>query len=84
MVDLSPGARPTSLLGTTCHATDPGLVGAVLSLLGSLTCGLGAVGSSDATTVSLPLAVLGSGQTAHARVIDAGVELASTTVDLAR
>ncbi len=84
VVDLSPGARPTSLLGTTCHATDPGLVGAVLSLLGSLTCGLGAVGSSDATTVSLPLAVLGSGQTAHARVIEAGVEVASTTVDLTR
>ncbi len=84
VVDLSPGARPTSLLGTTCHATDPGLVGAVLSLLGSLTCGLGAIGPSDATTVSLPLAVLGSGQTAQVRVVDAGVELASTTVDLAR
>ena len=40
VVDLSPGARPTSLLGTSCHATDPGLVGAVLSLLGSLTCDL--------------------------------------------
>ena len=26
VVDLSPGARPTSLLGTTCRATDPSLV----------------------------------------------------------
>ena len=82
VVDLSPGARPTSLVGT-CHATDPGLVGAVLSLLGSLTCDLAAIGPSDGATLSLPLAVLGAGQTASVRVIAGGVELAATTVDLA-
>ncbi len=84
VVDLSPGARPTSLLGTSCHATDPGLVGAVLSLLGSLTCDLVALAPTDAATLDLPLAVLGSGQTASVRLIAGGVEVASTTVDLAR
>jgi RNA polymerase sigma factor (sigma-70 family) len=84
VVDLSPGARPTSLLGTTCRATDPGLVGAVLSLLASLTCDLAAVPPGDAATLELPLGVLGSGQAATVRVVAAGVDLASTTVDLAR
>jgi hypothetical protein len=84
VVDLSPGARPTSLLGTTCRATDPGLVGAVLSLLASLTCELAAVAPGDAATLELPLGVLGSGQAATVRVVSAGVDLASTTVDLAR
>ena len=84
VVDLSSGARPTSLLGTSCHATDPGLVGAVLSLLGSLTCDLVALAPTDAATLDLPLAVLGSGQTASVRLIAGGVEVASTTVDLAR
>jgi RNA polymerase sigma factor (sigma-70 family) len=84
VVDLSPGARPTSLLGTTCRATDPSLVGAVLSLLASLTCDLAAVAPRDAATLELPLAVLGSGQSATIRVLAGGVDLASTTVDLAR
>jgi RNA polymerase sigma factor (sigma-70 family) len=84
VVDLSPGARPTSLLGTTCRATDPGLVGAVLSLLASLTCDLTAVAPGDSATLELPLGVLGSGQAATIRVVAAGVDLASTTVDLAR
>jgi RNA polymerase sigma factor (sigma-70 family) len=84
VVDLSPGARPTSLLGTTCRATDPGLVGAVLSLLASLTCDLAAVAPRDAATLEVPLAVLGSGQSATIRVLAGGVDLASTTVALAR
>jgi len=84
VVDLSSGARPTSLLGTTCRATDPSLVGAVLSLLASLTCDLAAVAPRDAATLELPLAVLGSGQSATIRVLAGGVDLASTTVDLAR
>lgn len=82
VVDLSPGARPTSLLGTPCHATDPGLIGAVLSLLGSLTCDLALLAPSDDATLAVPLAVLGNGQTASVRVIAGGVELASTTIDL--
>jgi hypothetical protein len=84
VVDLSPGARPTSLLGTTCRATDPSLVGAVLSLLASLTCDLAVVAPRDAATLELPLAVLGSGEAATIRVLAGGVDLASTTVDLAR
>ena len=84
VVDLSDRRPATSLLGTTCRATDPSLVGAVLSLLGSLTCDLAAVGPSDAATLELPLAVLGSGQSATIRVLAGGVELASTTVALAR
>ena len=84
VVDLSPGARATSLLGTTCHATDPALIGAVLSLLGSLTCDLAAVAPADGTTLDLPLAVLGSDQTASVRVVAGGTEVAATTVDLVR
>jgi RNA polymerase sigma factor (sigma-70 family) len=82
VVDLSPGARPSSLLGIPCHATDPGLIGAVLSLLGSLTCDLALLAPSDDATLAVPLAVLGNGQTASVRVIAGGVELASTTIDL--
>jgi len=84
VVDLSPGARPTSLGGTTCRATDPGLIGAVLSLLGSLTCALADVGPSEGATLALPVAVLGSGQTASIRLVAGGAEVAATTVDLVR
>ena len=82
VVDLSPGARPTSLSGIPCHATDPGLIGAVLSLLGSLTCDLALLAPSDDATLAVPLAVLGNGQTASVRIVAGGVELASTTIDL--
>jgi RNA polymerase sigma factor (sigma-70 family) len=83
VVDLSSGARPTSLVGTNCRATDPGLVGAVLSLLGSLTCDLAALSPGDATTLGIPLAVPVSGQSARIRAVSGEVDLADTIVDLA-
>jgi RNA polymerase sigma factor (sigma-70 family) len=83
VIDLPPGARPTSLVGTACRASDPGLVGAVLSLLASLTCDLAAVAPRDAAALELPLAVLGSGQSATIRVVAGGVDVASATVALA-
>ena len=82
VVDLSPGAHATSLLGGTCRASDGGLVGVVVDLLRSLTCGLAEVGAADDAALSLPLSVLGGGQTATVHLVAGGVEVASTVVDL--
>ena len=82
VVDLSPGAHATSLLGGTCRATDSGVVGVVVDLLRSLTCRLTEVGAASDTSLSLPLSVVGAGQTATVRLVAGGAEVASTVVDL--
>jgi RNA polymerase sigma factor (sigma-70 family) len=82
VIDLSAGARATSLAGTACQASDPSLVGAVLDLLGSLTCSLGTVAGGGETSFGLPLMTVGTGPTATVRVVAAGDALASTVVPL--
>lgn len=81
-VDLSPRARATSLLGA-CEPADPSLLGAVLALVGALTCGLGEIGALDDATASLALAVGGPHETATVSIVTGGRVVARTEVPLA-
>lgn len=83
VVDLSPAAHATSLLGDTCRATDGRLLGTDLTLVRSMTCELHEVAPAGGTTVSLPVSVSGTGQTATVRLIAGAHEVASTVGQLA-
>lgn len=83
VVDLSPGAAPTTLLGTGCESPDSGLIDVVVGLLRSLTCGLDDVAAQGGVSVALPLAVVGRDQSATIRVVDGQTVLASVVVPLA-
>jgi RNA polymerase sigma factor (sigma-70 family) len=63
-IQLSSHARATTLLSSGCQASDPGLIGVVLSLVGALTCTLGELTTGAGATVDVPLHVSGPGETA--------------------
>jgi RNA polymerase sigma factor (sigma-70 family) len=78
-IQLSPQARATTLLSSGCRASDPRLIGVVLSLVGALTCTLGNLTTGAGATLDLPLHVSGSGQTATV-VLRAGDQVLDSTV----
>ena len=82
LVDLSPAARATSLLGDTCRAGDGGLLGVDLALVRSLVCELPEVAAAGEATLSLPVSVSGTEQAATVRLMGGGAEVASTVVQL--
>jgi RNA polymerase sigma factor (sigma-70 family) len=82
LVELSPGAQVTTLLGSGCDGTGTAVLDGALSALRSLTCGLEDVAAHDTASVTLPLTVVGPGQTATIRVQAGSQVLATTAVPL--
>lgn len=82
VVDLSPGAHATTLVGSGCDTSDPAVLDVVARLLRSLTCALDEVPRSG-VTITLPLEVVGPDQSAAIRVQDGAAVLATTVVPLA-
>ena len=78
-IQLSPHARATTLLSSGCKASDPGLVGVVLSLVDALTCTVGNLAAGAGATIDVPLHVSAPGETATA-VLRAGDEVLDRTV----
>ncbi len=83
VVDLSSGAAATTLVGSGCDPSDPGLLDLVLGLLRSLTCGIDEVAAHSGISVALPLTVVGQDQSATLRLQDGATVLASAVVRLA-
>lgn len=84
VVDLSPGAHATTLLGTGCDASDPPLLDLGLSLLRRLTCRIDDVAAQSGVGVTIPLAVVGPDQLATVSVRRAPEVLATAVVPLAQ
>jgi hypothetical protein len=57
-----------------CQASDPSLIGAVVSLIGALTCPLGDLVAGGAAAIDVPLRVSRPGQTATV-ALRAGAEV---------
>ncbi len=84
VVDLSPGAHATTLLGTGCDASDPPLLDLGLSLLRRLTCRIDEVAAQSGVGVTIPLAVVGPDQLATVSLRRGSEVLATAVVPLAQ